>query len=104
MFKLEQRPQPSKLWTYAAPLLALAVTVGIGVLLFILLGKDPVKGLQAFFYLEHRGRGAICHRCGGRWWRGAAGGQEHGGLDYSGHFARRGVGWHGLGGHRGLAA
>lgn len=49
MFKLEQRPQPSKLWTYAAPLLALAVTVGIGVLLFILLGKDPVKGLQAFF-------------------------------------------------------
>ena len=50
MFKLEQRPQPSKLWTYAAPLLALAVTVGIGVLLFILLGKDPVKGLQAFFW------------------------------------------------------
>ena len=50
MFKLEQRPQPSKLWTYVAPLLALAVTVGIGVLLFILLGKDPVKGLQAFFW------------------------------------------------------
>ncbi|MBV2163267.1 MAG: ABC transporter permease [Comamonas sp.] len=50
MFKLEQRPQFSRVWTYAAPLLALAVTVVIGVLLFILLDKDPVKGLQAFFW------------------------------------------------------
>ncbi len=50
MFKLEQRPQPSRIWTYAAPVLALALTVGIGVLLFMLLGKDPVKGLQAFFW------------------------------------------------------
>jgi simple sugar transport system permease protein len=30
--------------------LALAVTVVIGVVLFILLGKDPVKGLQVFFW------------------------------------------------------
>lgn len=50
MFKLEQRPQLSKVWTYAAPLLALVITVGIGVLLFVLLGKDPVKGLQVFFW------------------------------------------------------
>ncbi len=50
MFKLEQRPQASRIWTYAAPLLALAVTVAIGVLLFVMLGKDPVKGLQAFFW------------------------------------------------------
>lgn len=50
MFKLEQRPQASRAWTYAAPILALALTVGIGVLLFMLLGKDPVKGLQAFFW------------------------------------------------------
>ena len=50
MFKLEPRPQASRLWTYAAPLLALAITVTVGVLLFIWLGKDPVKGLQAFFW------------------------------------------------------
>lgn len=50
MFKLEQRPQVSKFWTYGSPILALMVTVLIGVGLFILLGKDPVKGLQAFFW------------------------------------------------------
>lgn len=50
MFKLEQRPQASKLWTYASPVLALLITVLVGVCLFALLGKDPVKGLQAFFW------------------------------------------------------
>lgn len=50
MFKLEPRPQASRLWTYAAPLLALLVTVAVGVALFIALGKDPVKGLQVFFW------------------------------------------------------
>ena len=33
----------------ASPLLALAITVVIGVALFILLGKDPLRGLQVFF-------------------------------------------------------
>ena len=50
MFKLEQRPQASKLWTYGSPVLALAITVLIGVCLFVMLGKDPVRGLQAFFW------------------------------------------------------
>ncbi len=50
MIKLEARPEPSKFWTYASPLLALGVTVVIGVLLFMLLGKDPVKGLAVFFW------------------------------------------------------
>ena len=49
MFKLEARAQPSKLMSLASPLLALAVTVLIGVALFMLLGKDPVRGLQMFF-------------------------------------------------------
>ena len=49
MFKLEARPQPSKLMSLASPVLALGVTVLIGVLLFILLGKDPLRGLQVFF-------------------------------------------------------
>ena len=50
MIRLEARPQASKFWTYASPLLALLVTVVIGVLLFAALGKDPVKGLQVFFW------------------------------------------------------
>jgi simple sugar transport system permease protein len=49
MLKLEARPQPSKLMSLASPVLALAVTVVIGVLLFIILGKDPLRGLQVFF-------------------------------------------------------
>ncbi|MDB5895756.1 MAG: sugar transporter permease, partial [Rhodoferax sp.] len=50
MFKLEARPQPSKFWSYGSPILALAITVMIGVLLFVALGKDPVRGLQVFFW------------------------------------------------------
>ena len=50
MSRLEARPQASKFWTYASPLLALLVTVVIGVLLFAALGKDPVKGLLVFFW------------------------------------------------------
>ena len=50
MLKLEARPQPSQVWTYASPLLALAATVVIGIVLFLVLGKDPVRGLQVFFW------------------------------------------------------
>ena len=49
MLRLERRAQPSKLMSLASPLLALAITVLIGVLLFLLLGKDPLRGLQVFF-------------------------------------------------------
>ena len=49
MLKLESRPQPSKWMSYASPVLALAITVVVGVILFWALGKDPVKGLQVFF-------------------------------------------------------
>jgi ABC-type uncharacterized transport system permease subunit len=49
MMRLEARPQPSNLMSLASPLLALAITVVVGVGLFVLLGKDPVKGLQVFF-------------------------------------------------------
>ena len=49
MLKLEIRPQPSKAMSLASPLLALAFTVVIGVALFWLLGKDPLRGLQVFF-------------------------------------------------------
>jgi general nucleoside transport system permease protein len=50
MLKLEVRPQPSPWWSYASPVLALVITVVIGVTLFAALGKDPVRGLQVFFW------------------------------------------------------
>lgn len=50
MLRLEPRAQASVFWRYASPLLALLVTVVMGIALFILLGKDPVKGLGVFFW------------------------------------------------------
>ena len=50
MLRLELRPAPSRLWALASPLLALAITVVLGVLLFTVMGKDPVRGLQIFFW------------------------------------------------------
>src|SRR5258706_1218534 len=49
MLKLEVRPAPSRVMSVASPVLALAMTVVIGVLLFMLLGKDPMRGLYVFF-------------------------------------------------------
>ncbi len=48
--KLEARPEPSAFWSYASPVLALLCTVVIGIILFAMLGKDPVRGLQVFFW------------------------------------------------------
>ncbi|MEY2687384.1 MAG: hypothetical protein RL375_1582 [Pseudomonadota bacterium] len=59
MFKLEARPQPSQAMSIGSPLLALAMTVVIGVILFIALGKDPVRGLQVFFVEPWRNAYAI---------------------------------------------
>jgi general nucleoside transport system permease protein len=59
MLKLEPRPQPSQFWSLASPILALAITVVIGVILFVALGKDPVKGLQVFFWEPIRSRYAL---------------------------------------------
>jgi ABC-type uncharacterized transport system permease subunit len=49
MLRLEPRPQPSKALSIGSPLLALAITVLIGIALFAALGKDPLRGLQVFF-------------------------------------------------------
>ena len=50
MLKLEARPHASTFWGYASPVLALLLTVLVGVALFLALGKDPVRGLQMFFW------------------------------------------------------
>jgi general nucleoside transport system permease protein len=50
MLRLEPRAEVSRFWTLASPVLALFITVIIGVILFAALGKDPVRGLQVFFW------------------------------------------------------
>jgi len=50
LLELEARPEPSRAWAVLSPLLALGLTVGVGVLLFVALGKDPLRGLEMFFY------------------------------------------------------
>ncbi len=50
MFTLESRPAPSKLMALVSPLLALLLTAVIASLLFLALGKDPLKGLAVFFF------------------------------------------------------
>src|SRR5438046_10332710 len=50
MLKLEQRPEPSRAWSVGSPLLALLLTVVLGMVLFAALGKDPVRALQVFLW------------------------------------------------------
>jgi simple sugar transport system permease protein len=49
MLRLEPRAQPSMAMSLASPLIALALTAVIAALLFVALGKDPVRGLSMFF-------------------------------------------------------
>ncbi len=49
MLRLEARPQPSRAMSIASPLIALALTVVIAGVLFVVLGKDPIRGLSMFF-------------------------------------------------------
>ncbi len=47
--RLERRLEPSRLMTWASPLMALALTTVLAGVLFALLGKDPLRGLSMFF-------------------------------------------------------
>lgn len=49
MYKLEPRQEPSRLMSYASPLLAVVLTLVSGYILFSVLGKDPVQGFYVFF-------------------------------------------------------
>src|SRR5262245_33687414 len=48
MLRLEPRAEPSRVMAYASPLAALGLTVLMGAVLFLALGKDPVRGLEVF--------------------------------------------------------
>ena len=50
MLRLEARAQDSRWWALGSPLLALMLTVILGVVLFAALGKDPVRALAVFFW------------------------------------------------------
>ena len=47
--KFEPRPEPSTLMRYLSPLIAVGLMVASGMLLFHLLGKNPVEGFKVFF-------------------------------------------------------
>ena len=50
MLQLEARQTPSRAMVLGSPLLALSITVLMGIALFLMVGKDPLKGLLVFFY------------------------------------------------------
>ena len=59
MFQLEARAEASGFWRYASPVVALAITLALSALLFVALGKDPVRGLQIFLLEPWNGTRAI---------------------------------------------
>ena len=50
MIRLEKRPEPSRLWVYATPLLAVVLTMVVGGALFAALGQDPLVTIRTIFY------------------------------------------------------
>ncbi|AUR04811.1 ABC transporter permease [Phaeobacter sp. HS012] len=50
MIRLEKRPQPSRVWSMATPLVAVLATMIAGGLLFAALGKDPVAAIRTIFW------------------------------------------------------
>ncbi|MEM9795939.1 MAG: ABC transporter permease [Pseudomonadota bacterium] len=50
MIRLERRPTPSRAWQAAAPLLAVALTMVAGGLMFAALGTAPLEALRTIFW------------------------------------------------------
>ncbi|HBZ45471.1 MAG TPA: sugar ABC transporter permease, partial [Maritimibacter sp.] len=50
MIRLEKRPQPSRAWSMATPLVAVLATMVFGGLLFAVLGKPPVEAIRTIFW------------------------------------------------------
>lgn len=50
MFRLEKRPQPSRVWTAVTPIFAVVATMIAGAGLFWLLGKPPFEALRLIFW------------------------------------------------------
>ncbi|MCK0120312.1 ABC transporter permease [Loktanella sp. F6476L] len=50
MIMLEKRPQPSRGWTFATPVLAVVLTMIVGGALFAVLGNDPIETIRVIFF------------------------------------------------------
>lgn len=50
MIALEKRPQPSQVWSLAAPVVAVLLTMVAGAALFASLGQDPLEALAKIFW------------------------------------------------------
>jgi simple sugar transport system permease protein len=62
MIVLEKRPQPSRAWSLATPLVAVLATMIAGGLLFALLGKNPVEAISTIFWEPLFGEFAFYYR------------------------------------------
>ncbi|MGV6846833.1 MAG: ABC transporter permease [Marinibacterium sp.] len=62
MIRLEKRPQPSRLWAMATPLVAVLATMIAGGLLFAALGKNPLEAIRTIFWDPLFGEFAFYYR------------------------------------------
>ncbi|MCE8509846.1 ABC transporter permease [Ruegeria pomeroyi] len=62
MIVLEKRPQPSRTWSMATPLVAVLATMICGGLLFAVLGKNPVEAIGTIFWEPLFGEYAFYYR------------------------------------------
>ena len=62
MIRLEKRPQPSRAWSWATPLVAVLATMIAGGLLFAMLGTDPVAAIRTIFWDPVFGEFAFYYR------------------------------------------
>lgn len=62
MIVLEKRPQPSKVWTAATPVLAVVLTMIAGGLMFAALGKNPFEAIRTIFWDPVFGEFAFYYR------------------------------------------
>ncbi len=50
IFRLEKRPQPSRMWAALTPVLAVLATMVAGGIMFWLLGKNPLEAIRVIFW------------------------------------------------------
>jgi ABC-type uncharacterized transport system permease subunit len=50
MLRLEKRPNPSRFWLYATPVVAVLLTMIAGGILFAAMGKNPFEVIRTIFW------------------------------------------------------
>ncbi|WP_299303643.1 ABC transporter permease [uncultured Litoreibacter sp.] len=62
MIALEKRPEPSRMWSWLTPSLAVILTMIAGGVMFAVLGKDPVEAIRTIFWDPIFGEFAFYYR------------------------------------------